>query len=239
MRSGASLAVIAGFAMMSALGVTAAAQSTIQLSAGPGQVVTFTGQGSTSQNIGVTLGACSWSGSCSLGGAGTGSGTLASSGTFSIRSSVNSIVLTPDGGGRYTATASAPIYFTLTGSANGQSGTLLAGTLNLLTFSQTQTDSQGTFNAGMGANLNVTGGMLASLFGSEGAALSLNVNFPCGGSLSGLAGTNRSLISSLSASGAGGISPAPEPSTLALVGAGLLILGMGLRMRHPHAEMAA
>lgn len=230
---------MAGLALIAALGVTAAAQSTIQLKTGPGQVVTFSGEGSGSQNIGVTLGACTWNGDCSLGGAGTGSGSLASSGTFSIRSSANSIVLTPNGGGSYSASASAPIYFNLTGSANGQKGMLLTGTLNLLTFSQTPNSNQGTFNTGMGANLNVTGGMLASLFGSDGAALTLNVNFPCGGSLSGLAGTNRSLISSLSASGAGGISPAPEPSTLALVGAGLLVLGLGLRIRHPHAEMAA
>ncbi|TAN21975.1 MAG: PEP-CTERM sorting domain-containing protein [Acidobacteria bacterium] len=239
MKPRPSLAAIAGLAMIAALSATGAAQSTIQLNAGPGQVVTFTGQGSTSRTIGVTLGACSWSGDCSLGGAGTGSGSLASSGTFNIRSSANSIVLTPNGGGSYTASASSPIYLTLTGSANGQSGTLLAGTLTLLNFVQTKSASQGRFNTSISANLNVTEGMLASWFGSDSAVLGLNVEFPCGGSLSGLTGTNRSLVSSLSASGAGGISPAPEPSTLALVGAGLLVLGVGLRIRHPHAEMPA
>ncbi|MGH9483583.1 MAG: PEP-CTERM sorting domain-containing protein, partial [Terriglobales bacterium] len=127
-------------------------------------------------------------------------------------------------------------YFNLTGTANGQTGTLLAGTLNLLDFSQAQGSAAGSFNTGLGANLNLTGGLLAGLFSSGGGVLNLDVHFPCGGNIAGLSGTFRSLISALAGRGAGGVSPAPEPSTLALAGTGLLVLGLGLRLRRPHPD---
>ena len=220
------------------MAVAAAAQSSIGLSGGAGQSTTFSGQGSGSQAVGVTLGECSMSGNCTLTGSGSGSGSLQSSGSFSLTSKANSILLTSNGAGGYTASASAPIEFNLTGSVNGQTGTLLSGTLNLLNFTQANGSSQGTFNSNLGANLNLTGGLLASVFTSSGGVLSLNVQFPTTTNISTLVGTNLSLVSTVSASGAGSISPTPEPSSLALIGAGLLLLG-GCFRRMGHRSVAA
>ncbi|MGH9413779.1 MAG: PEP-CTERM sorting domain-containing protein [Terriglobales bacterium] len=228
MRRSISMAFTTGLAVVLALGVAAVAQSSIQLNAGAGQSVTFSGQGSGSQNVGVALGSCGLFGGCTLSGSGAGTGSLASSGSFTINSTANSIVLTPNGNGGFAASASAPINFNLSGSANGQTGTLLSGALNLLNFSQAQGSSQGSFNTALGANLNVTGGLLANAFTTTGGILNLNVQFPSNANISSLVGTNLSLTSTLSASGAGGISPTPEPSTLALAGLGLLVLGLGL-----------
>jgi hypothetical protein len=227
-----------GLALALALGVAASAQSSIQLNGGAGQTVTFTGEGAGSQTIGVTLGTCNLGGHCALSGTGTGSGALQSSGTFTLDSKANSILLTSNGSGGYAASASAPIKFNLQGSASGQTGTLLSGTLNLLDFSQASGSSQGSFNSNLAANLDLKGGLLANIFTASGGVLSLNVQFPTSVNVSTLVGTNLSLAASLSASGAGGISPTPEPGTLLLVGAGLLVLGVGLR-RHRHSGMAA
>jgi len=227
-----------GLALVLTLGVAASAQSSIQLSGGAGQTVNFSGQGSGSQAIGVTLGSCNLAGKCTLSGSGSGSGALQSSGTFTLDSKANSILLTSNGSGGYTASASAPIEFKLTGTASGQTGTLLSGTLNLLNFSQASGSSQGSFNTNLGANLDLTGGLLANVFTASGGVLNLNVQFPSSVNVSTLAGTSLSLASTLSASGAGGISPTPEPNTLALMGAGLLVLGAGLRLRR-HSGMSA
>ncbi|MGH9468701.1 MAG: PEP-CTERM sorting domain-containing protein [Terriglobales bacterium] len=225
-------------ALLLALGVGAAAQSTITLDGGAGQTVTFSGQGSGSQSIGVILGSCSQQGTCTLSGSGSGSGALASSGNFTLDSAVNSILLTSNGNGGYTASSSPPIDFTLNGTANGQTGTLLAGTLNLLNFAQASGSSTGTFNTNLAANLNLTGGLLENVFSAVGGVLSLNVQFPCTMNVGMLAGTNLSLAATLSANGAGGITATPEPSTLALMGVGLLVLGMGLRLAHRPDAMA-
>ncbi|MGH9488649.1 MAG: PEP-CTERM sorting domain-containing protein [Terriglobales bacterium] len=235
MKRNIGMAVACALGLFVALAGTAAAQSSITLAGGAGQKVTFQGQGSGSQAIGVSLGQCNMQGHCTLSGSGSGSGSLSSSGQFTLDTSANSIALTPNGAGGYSASATAPINFTLTGKANGQTGTLLSGALNLLNFTQASGSSKGTFNTSLAANLSLTGGLLENVFTASGGILNLNVNFPTSTNISALVGTNLSLAATLSANGAGGISPTPEPSSLALIGVGLLVLGVGLRFTHRSA----
>lgn len=211
-----------------------AAQSGISLEGGAGQSVTFTGQGSGTNTIGVTLGSCT-SGSCSLTGTESGSGSLSSSGTFDITSAANSIMLTPSSStsGLYAVSASSPINFSLTGTAGGQSGTLLSGTLNLVDFYQQPGPGNsgsmiGSFNASMTANMTISGGIFASQFSSAGAVAQLNVQFNSPVAISTLEGTNLSQVSTMISSS---ITPTPEPSSLLLFGSGLLMLGGVLRRR--------
>ncbi|MGH9472357.1 MAG: PEP-CTERM sorting domain-containing protein [Terriglobales bacterium] len=222
--------------MLAFLGTAAMAQSSITLDGGAGQHVVFSGQGSGTANIGVSLGTCNMKGDCTLSGTGTGSGSLSSSGSFTLDSAANSIMLTSNGHGGYSASATAPIDFTLTGS--GHTGTLLTGTLNLLNFTQASGSSQGTFNTNLAANLSLTGGSLANVFTANNGILNLNVSLPASFNVSTVVGTNMSLAATLSASGAGGVSPTPEPSTLALMGVGLLALGFGLRRARHQAGIA-
>ncbi len=209
--------------------VAASAQSGIALQGGSGQTVTFTGQGAGTQGINVALGTCTGD-SCTLSGTAQGAGTLNSTGNFTITSAANSISLMSNGSGGYNVTSTSPIDFSLTGTSNGNTGTLLTGTLNLLNFTQVTGSTLGTFNYDMGVNLNVTGGMLASAFTDNGGELSLNVQLPAGANISSLVGTSNSLIANADCQ-PGSLSPTPEPSSLAMLGAGMLILGGFLRRR--------
>lgn len=218
------------------MSVAASAESIIVLSGGAGQTVMFSGQGSGTQTIGIELGQCQMNGDCVLSGTGSGSGTLASSGTFTINSQANSIVLSPNGSGGFNASASAPIDFTYNGSASGQTGTLLHGTLGLNDFDQAQGSASGSFNSALNTNLLLSGGLLASLFNSSQGALGLNVTFPANFNVSTLVGTNLSVAGSLPGTGAGSVTPTPEPGTLLLMGAGMLALGLCLRRGIRHAQ---
>ena len=220
--------------LMLAVSLPLAAQSGISLEGGPGQTVTFTGQGHGTSTVGVTLGTCSGQ-QCSLTGMETGYGSLSSSGNFDITSTAGSITLANTStAGLYSVTSTAPINFNLTGSANGQSGTLLTGSLNLVNFYQQPGPTNGSgsmvgsFNANMQANMTVTGGLLASAFSNAQAVLQLNVQFTAPIAISTLEGTNGSLVAQLISSS---ITPTPEPSSLLLFGSGLLMLGGVLRRR--------
>lgn len=219
--------------MLAFLGTAAAAQSSIFLMGGPGQEISFTGQGSGTQNIGVSLGTCSGT-SCSFTGTGSGTGSLYSVGNFTLDSTAGSIMLSPDGHGAYNATATAPIDFSLVGG----SGTLLTGTLNLVDFSQSSGASEGYFNSSLASNFTVTGGSLASAFDGNPGAMNLDVTFPGTTNISTLSGTTQSLAATLSQDCASGISPTPEPSTLVLMGVGLLALGFGVRRARTQAGLA-
>lgn len=219
--------------MLAFLGTAAAAQSSIFLMGGAGQQITFTGQGSGTQNIGVSLGSCS-STSCTFSGTASGTGSLQSVGNFTLNSSANSIMLAPTGGGAYNATSTAPINFSLVGG----SGTLLTGSLNLVNFSQSQGTSEGEFNSNLASNFTVMGGSLAGAFGGSPGVLNLDVTLPGTSNISTLSGTTQSLAATLSADCASGISPTPEPSTLVLMGVGLLALGFGVRRARTQAGLA-
>ena len=241
-------------ALLLGLGVAAAAQGSILLQGGAGQPVTFTGQGAGTDTVGVTLGACDSSGVCTLSGTGAGSGSAAitSSGTFAMTSSADSTILTPapayDSPGLFGGSTTAPgcyppgscpvINFVYTGSSNGQTGTLLAGKLDLLNFYQAPGSNQGSFNyfpyypSATPASLQAPGvnTLLGGVFfaGQDGGALQLNLQFATSESVSALLGTDQSLDGFLIPST---LAPTPEPSTLALMGAGLLLLGVCARLR--------
>ncbi len=225
---------LAAFLLL-AVSAPLAAQSGITMEGGPGQSVTFTGQGSGTNTIGVALGTCT-GGACSLTGTESGTGSLSSTGSFDITSTANSISLTPSSttAGLFTVNATSPINFTLTGTAGSQSGTLLSGSLDLVNFYQQPGPTVGSgsmigsFNENMAANMTITGGILASAFSSNGGVMQLNVQFTSPVSISTLEGTSLSEVATLISSS---ITPTPEPSSLLLFGAGLLMLGGVLRRR--------
>ncbi|MGH9473873.1 MAG: PEP-CTERM sorting domain-containing protein [Terriglobales bacterium] len=253
------------------MSVAAAAQGSIVLQGGVGQPITFSGQGPGTDTVGVTLGACDNSGVCTLSGTGVGSGSAAitSSGNFIITSPPNYATLGPAlcctlADGIFAGNApgltgwpettppfdsSSSIGFVYTGSAHGQTGTLLTGSLDLLNFVQAPGSSQGSFNDfSFGGAVITSENVPPSLFltcagypqpcpllaydafnGVEGA-LQLSVQFPTDENVNALVGTDQQLAGSLAVST---LSPTPEPSSLILVlmGAGLLVLGGCTRFR--------
>lgn len=219
----------------------------IVLEGGAGQSVTFSGQGASGSGINVNLGSCA-AGSCSMSGTFGGSGGLAATGTFTLTSAENAIVLNPTGSaGLYSVSSSSPIAFTLSGTANGSTGTLLSGKLNLVNFYQPPLPGGlgwviGGFNVpvagGVAPDATITGGLLANAFTSAGGILQLNVQMASPALISNLIGTGASLSSVPISSS---LTPTPEPATLFLLLAGILGLGAaGWRSRlHGNAWLPA
>lgn len=203
----------------------------IVLEGGAGQSVTFSGQGASGGGIDVNLGSCGVAG-CSMSGTFSGGGGLAAAGTFTLTSAENSIVVNPTASaGLYSVSSSSPIAFNLTGTANGSTGTLLSGTLNLVNFYQPSLPGGlgwviGEFNVptagGVAPDATITGGLLANAFTSAGGILQLNVQMASPTPISSLIGTGAHLSSVPISSS---LTPTPEPATLFLLLAGFLGLG--------------
>ncbi len=225
-----------GTLLLSALLVTigtAKAQTQITLG-GSAQGITFTGMGSgnTTQES-LTLGHCVGS-TCTLGGSAFGTGTVASGpAPYTLTSTLGSIVATlvNSAAGQWTISQSAPILFSY-----GAGGSLLSGDLDLLSFQETPGSKQGTFNYQELANLTVTGGSLAGLFGSGGIADVL-ITFSSSGNVMSLLGTTKSMSGRVSS---GELLPTPEPSAFAifLLGSVMLLIGSLLRRRKPMSNVA-
>jgi hypothetical protein len=223
-----SLPVVGQFTLDPATGIV--------LEGGAGQDITFSGQGAGTDTVGVTFGSCSGN-SCTLTGTAAGSGGLLSSASFTLTSAPGAIVLTPTGtAGQFAASGQAQL--TLTGSANGATGTLLTGTLNLVNFSQMPLAANGsgsvigTFNQSAGGsvadNFTITGGLLANLFTSAGGVLQVNVQLASPTSIALLEGTSASLSAGLVSTS---LTPTPEPAPLLLWAAGLALLALVGRRR--------
>ena len=118
--------------------------------------------------------------------------------------------------------------------------TYLTGTFNLLTLFESPSSVGSNFNTNGTANLQITGGSLASLF-TPNAILNVDVHFNAGP-----AGNPHTDLLTLfnaaacNASGkclsdhelaSGNVSAAPEPTSLLLVGSGLILMGGVIRLR--------
>jgi len=184
--------------------------------------VIFTGDGSG--NVLIQLGSCT-GGSCTLSGTAFGTGALTSGlAPYEFTSTPGTISLAPTStAGLFAVTQTASIGFSY-----GTGGSLLTGTLSLLTFTQTPGGSStGEFNTFAVANLVITGGSLSTLFPPGGAILTATMNF--GPSPVDLATLSGSTTSAKLASGQ--ITPTPEPGSMLLLGSGLLAVGAFLRRR--------
>jgi len=224
--------LILGLALASAvlaLGATPASAQTQITIGGSTQSVTFTGEGAGSPTtVDVTLGTCS-AGTCTLSGSAFGTGGLASGpAAYSITTAdTNAITMTFLGGGLWSVAQTDVITFCYGGAAVCD-GSLLTGSLTLLTFSQGAGSATGEFNSTATANLVVTGGSLAGVFTAAGGILTVTVNVVTGANVSTLLGTTGTLSGPILS---GNLTPTPEPGSMVLLGSGLLALGTGLRRR--------
>jgi len=156
-----------------------------------------------------------------LSGTATGQGTLTPiSGTYDINSSGITITGTSSGAGTWNISQSGGLGFEIESSTMTD---LLSGTLQLINLAQT--GSTGTFNYDLAANLTVSGGSDASLFGSSGV-VGITIDFDTPTSLSTIVGTSNTLGANVSS----GEVYTPEPMSMVLVGSGLILLG-GLARR--------
>jgi len=210
-----------------ALAGTARAQVGITLSS-TGNAVHFQGMGPGDPNqLSISFGHCS-RGVCSTYGRGTGSGLAASNGWFTLSSPLGSMIATLVNAttGQWAISQTAPILFSY-----GHNGTLLTGDLDLLTFQEAPGTSTGTFNYDESANLQITGGSLASVFGSD-AIMQVYLTFRTTVNLESLLGKTTGIEGAIAG---GEVLPTPEPSAFAIFGLGSVLLLIGSLLRRKRA----
>jgi len=197
-----------------AIGVASGfAQTQITLGPSSGNI-TFTSNGSGSAT--VSLG--------TLTGTAFGTGAAASGpAAYSLTQSGN-INMTYNGT-FWDITQDNPISFCYGGSGSCD-GSLLTGDLQLVSFFQT--GKSGTFNGNLEANLTITGGSLAGVFGGIGHAAMLSFTVDLASLNGDLSTTEGSFSGPISA---GELKPVPEPATLGMLGTGLMLLGGAIRRR--------
>lgn len=158
----------------------------------------------------------------------TGSGTLLSSGYYSIVNAGASIygVSSSCGGGSCTFMLgqTSPIMFAY-GSAPGGSD-LLIGQLTIIDL--TQTGTNGVFNDQLVINFVATGGSLAGAFNNGNGQVQLTIKFTTSQSLATIL-DNHTLMAKVVS---GAVFPVPEPASLAILGASLLgLVAVGKRKK--------
>jgi hypothetical protein len=203
--------------------IPAAAQSEIILGSSNGLLI-FQGMGAGTSTLSLTLGSCK-AGVCKLGGTAHGTGNLLSGpAPYVFLSTLGSITLSlvDKVAGLWNITQTSPIDFSY-----GKNGSLLTGTLDLLSLEKIPGGKGGLFNYLENANLMITGGSLASFFTAD-AILDVTIRFRTTEGLDTLLGTTKKVGAEIAH---GEILATPEPSTGFLLGSGLLALGTMLRIR--------
>jgi len=202
---------------------SASAQSQITLGASAG-TLTFTGEDSPT-SIGLSLGTpC---GSCIATQSGTPNGYYVITGSPTITLTETSAAGPTTNWSVAQSGGPLTFEFCSTPDCSGAGNKVyLSGTLSLDTL--TQTGKNGQFNYNSVANLTVTGGTEAALWGSEAIGV-LNLSFSSSTNLGSLLNNDNS-VSGVKI-GSGTIDPTPEPSSMLLFGTGLLACGVFLRRR--------
>jgi hypothetical protein len=191
---------------------------------GTSQPITFTGDGSSQPTmLSLTLGTCNAiTLACNLTGTPAfGDGSLSSGpAAYGLNSTKGTLALTLTNAsaGQWSVQQTAPILFSY-----GPSGSLLKGDLTLWGFEETPGSKSGVFNYAEDLNLVVTGGSLASAFGTHGTA-DLLITFTSKQNIETLLGTTESLKASVSS---GELVPTPEPGSASTVLLALVMMTVG------------
>jgi hypothetical protein len=206
MRKSSLALFVAGVLLICSLPAFAGVVNEIILGTSSSSPVSFTGTGGGNFNVKFNL---------SNVGA-TGSGTLASSGFYSIMNMGSSVTSNGScGNGCFLLTQTGPLQLKY-GSTAGASD-LLTGNLSLVDITQTAGNG-GIFNDLLKVNFLVTGGGLQSGFPNNKGIVQLTIRFNTKVNLGSLL-LNQTLAAKAIS---GAIFPVPEPASLALLSGGLL-----------------